>query len=110
HSVRLAEFKGLIFATLSDQAPPLTEFLGEIAEPLADCLGGDGRLTLLGYQKVTYACNWKVYVDQDGYHPPLLHAAFRLLNWQGGKGEILATDHGTRLSSIPPCHTRTTAF
>lgn len=92
--VRLAEHFGLVFATLSAETRPLTEYLGPIGEPLRESLGQDGRLKLLGYQKVIYNCNWKVYVDQDGYHPPLLHAAFRLLNWQGGKGSITATDQG----------------
>ena len=90
--VRVAEHYGLIFVTLHPDTPPLAEYLGPVADPLRDALGGDGRLKLLGYQKVLYNCNWKVYVDQDGYHPPLLHAAFRLLNWQGGKGSITSTD------------------
>ena len=91
-TVRVAEHYGLIFVTLHADTPPLPEYLGSTAEPLRDALGGDGRLKLLGYQKVLYNCNWKIYVDQDGYHPPLLHAAFRLLNWQGGKGSITSTD------------------
>ncbi|MGH7806028.1 MAG: aromatic ring-hydroxylating oxygenase subunit alpha, partial [Candidatus Binatia bacterium] len=91
-SVRVAEHYGLIFVTLHPDTPPLADYLGPVADPLRDALGGDGRLKLLGYQKVVYDCNWKVYVDQDGYHPPLLHAAFRLLNWQGGKGSITSTD------------------
>lgn len=93
-SVRVAEFCGLIFVTLNPDTPPLEDALAPIAPALADCLGGDGRLKLLGYQKVLYNCNWKVYVDQDGYHPPLLHAAFRLINWQGGNGTNTATDDG----------------
>ena len=91
-TVRVAEHYGLIFVTLHPDTPPLADYLGPVADPLRDALGGDGRLKLLGYQKVLYDCNWKVYVDQDGYHPPLLHAAFRLLNWQGGKGSIQSTD------------------
>ncbi|WP_372724950.1 aromatic ring-hydroxylating dioxygenase subunit alpha, partial [Immundisolibacter sp.] len=79
--IRFEIFAGLIFATLDDNAAPLSEQLGEIAEPLRESLGGDGRLKLLGYQKVIYNANWKTYRDQDGYHPPLLHAAFKLLNW-----------------------------
>ena len=48
----------------------------------------DGRLTLLGYQKAVFPTNWKTYFDNDFYHAPLLHAGFRLLNWQGGKGDV----------------------
>ncbi len=83
---RMAMFKGLVFVTLSEATPPLDEFLEEVGPTLADLMGGDGRLRLLGYQKVRYTSNWKSYNDNDGYHAPLLHKAFRLLGWQGGKG------------------------
>ncbi|ANX05264.1 aromatic ring-hydroxylating oxygenase subunit alpha [Immundisolibacter cernigliae] len=92
--IRYEVFAGLVFATLDDHAAPLSEQLGEIAAPLAASLGGDGRLKLLGYQKVMYNANWKTYRDQDGYHPPLLHAAFKMLNWQGGKGECTISENG----------------
>lgn len=91
---RMAEFAGLIFITLSDQTPDIETYLGRVADPLRSLLGGDGRLKLLGYQKVVYDTNWKAYVDNDGYHAPLLHAAFKLLNWQGGKGAQYATERG----------------
>lgn len=92
--LRMAEFLGLIFVTASKDTPSLTEWLGEVANPLTDILCGDGKLKLLGYQKVIYASNWKAYNDNDGYHAPLLHSAFRMLNWQGGKGRQIATDTG----------------
>ncbi|MEL0082296.1 MAG: aromatic ring-hydroxylating dioxygenase subunit alpha [Gammaproteobacteria bacterium] len=88
-------FLGLLFITLDPQnAPPLLDTLGRTAEHLEQTLGGDGRLKLLGYQKVTYNANWKAYRDNDGYHPPLLHAAFRLLNWQGGGGFCAVEKNG----------------
>jgi hypothetical protein len=34
----------------------------------------------MGYQKVTCATNRKEYSDNEGYHAPLLHGAFRLPN------------------------------
>jgi phenylpropionate dioxygenase-like ring-hydroxylating dioxygenase large terminal subunit len=84
---RFDMFKGLIFVTLSAKTEPLDEFLGEeTKKTLAELMAGDGRLQLLGYQKVRYDCNWKGYADNDGYHAPLLHQAFTLLNWQGGSG------------------------
>ena len=51
-------------------------------------------MRLLGYQKVLFKSNWKAYADNDGYHAPLLHAAFKLLNWQGGQGDQYATENG----------------
>jgi anthranilate 1,2-dioxygenase large subunit len=85
-SVRTEIFKGMIFVTLGEGAPPLAEFLDSVADTLALVMGGDGRLELIGYQKVRYQSNWKSYNDSDGYHAPLLHGAFKVLNWQGGKG------------------------
>ncbi len=95
--LRSGEFCGLIFATCSDAAPELTEFLKGTEDYLGKALGGDGRLTLIGYQKTIYGTNWKEYGDNEGYHPPLLHRAFRLLKWQGGKGSNGVTEHGHKV-------------
>ena len=92
--VRTAEHYGLVFATLNDATPSLADYLSGLEEPLRWGLGGDGRLKLLGYQKVVYESNWKIYMDNDGYHAPLLHAAFRLLKWQGGAGQQVRTPLG----------------
>jgi anthranilate 1,2-dioxygenase large subunit len=89
---RTAFFHGLIFVTLSPDTPPLDEFLGKIKSTLLEVMAGDGRLKLIGYQRVKYKTNWKAYCDNDGYHAPLLHRAFQLLNWQGGKGRQYATE------------------
>jgi anthranilate 1,2-dioxygenase large subunit len=91
--LRTAEFHGLIFATCSKEAPALATYLGETA-PLFEQVLGDGRLNLLGYQKVTFSSNWKEYNDNEGYHAPLLHRAFRMLRWQAGKGIQCATEYG----------------
>ncbi len=88
---RTASFKGLIFVTFSETTPDIDSFLGDIRSTLGEALGEDGRLRLIGYQRVTYRTNWKAYCDNDGYHAPLLHRAFKMLNWQGGKGRQYAT-------------------
>ncbi|MFK5143413.1 hypothetical protein ACI4A9_28330, partial [Klebsiella pneumoniae] len=77
---RFDSFYGLFFVTLSAETESLPEFLGDSQNTLRELLGGDGRLKLLGYQKVRYDSNWKSYTDNDGYHAPLLHQAFKLLN------------------------------
>jgi phenylpropionate dioxygenase-like ring-hydroxylating dioxygenase large terminal subunit len=91
--VRSDELRGLIFATLDPAAPELETYLGETAAFISEALG-DGRLVLSGYQKVFFDTNWKEYNDQEGYHAPLLHRAFRLLKWQGGIGERRVTKYG----------------
>ncbi|GGC44321.1 aromatic oxygenase [Novosphingobium marinum] len=99
---------GLIFVTLSAETEPLDDFLQEARESLMGIMGGDGRLKLIGYQRVRYLTNWKAYGDNDGYHPPLLHQAFSMLNWQGGEGRQYATSSrghyciDTELTTPPP--------
>lgn len=88
---RMDIFCGLIFVTFSNKAPELNDFLDGCNDTLAAALGGNERLKLLGYQKVRYRTNWKAYNDNDGYHGALLHTAFRMLNFQGGKGRQYAT-------------------
>ena len=77
------EFLGLIFATFDAASPTLDSYLGDVRPYLETALHEDGRLNLLGYQKVVFASNWKEYNDQEGCHAKLLHRAFRLLGWQG---------------------------
>lgn len=93
---RVEEFHGIIFVTLNADAPNLTDFLGTALQPLTNAMRGDGRMIMLGAQRAHFNCNWKYYTDNghDGYHPPLLHKAFALLNWQGGKGHHIETDYG----------------
>jgi phenylpropionate dioxygenase-like ring-hydroxylating dioxygenase large terminal subunit len=95
--LRSGEFCGLIFATCSAEAPELSEFLKGTEDYLPKVLGGDGRLKLIGYQKTIYGTNWKEYGDNEGYHPPLLHRAFRLLRWKGGKGTNGVTEYGHKV-------------
>lgn len=95
--VRLQSVFGLHFATLDPNAPSLADFLSApVIDTIKASLGGDGRLTLLGYQKVMYRTNWKAYMDNDGWHAPMLHTAFRLLDWTARNSTIICTDNGHR--------------
>ncbi|KHK92935.1 aromatic ring-hydroxylating oxygenase subunit alpha [Novosphingobium malaysiense] len=82
---------GLILVCLDDNPPDIDAYLDVGRENIEKTLGHEGGLKLLGYQKVRYACNWKVVMDNDGYHAPLLHTGFRLLGWQAGKGKQFYT-------------------
>ncbi len=95
--LRSGRIYGLILASFSTEGPDLDLFLGEAKVNLRKILSGDGRLKLLGYQKTVYATNWKEYGDNEGYHAPLLHRAFRLLRWQGGNGAQGMTRYGHKL-------------
>ncbi|MCY4452776.1 MAG: aromatic ring-hydroxylating dioxygenase subunit alpha [Immundisolibacterales bacterium] len=93
-----ATFAGIIFASLHDRPAPLQEWLGSIRDALKAAMGEDGRLRLLGYQKVEFEANWKVYIDDEGYHAPLLHRAFRILQWRGGEGSQRRDPNGHRIT------------
>jgi anthranilate 1,2-dioxygenase large subunit len=97
--LRSGEVCGLVFVTLSEETPPLEEYLDDTVEHIARAMGGDGRLRLLGYQKVAFASNWKEYSDNEGYHGPLLHAAFRMLKFAQGQGVQFMTPHAHKVNS-----------
>jgi len=72
--IRVALWEQFVFVSLSDQAPPLPEFLGDLPERVAPL----GLTSLRFFERKTYTlrCNWKVYVDNyldGGYHVPHLH-------------------------------------
>lgn len=94
YQAKLETFYGLHFISLHPQPPEFLKWVGVLAEPTRQTLGHDGRLKLLGYQKVVYQSNWKIYIDNDAFHAPLLHAAFRLLGWAGGSGRQQREDTG----------------
>lgn len=96
--VRSDTIAGVIFACCDPDGPSLRAFLGQAADHFGAALGGDVPLVLLGYQKVVFSANWKEYADNDGYHAPLLHRAFRLLRWQGGGGTQLVSEYGHRVT------------
>ena len=87
---------GLIFVCLGSSPPSIEQYLEGMTDQIAAALGGDGNLILLGYQKVLYRANWKTYADNCNYHAGLLHTAFRLLNWSGGRGTQFANARGQR--------------
>ena len=97
-AARAETFAGLVFVSLHTNPPPLEDWLGTIRPALRAALGGDGRLRLLGYQKVEFAANWKVYIDDEGYHAPLLHRAFQILKWRGGEGTQRRDPNGHRIT------------
>ena len=91
---------GLIFATYSPTVTALRDYLGETTEYIGRVVGGDGRLKLIGYQKVNFSSNWKAYADNEGYHAPLLHTAFRLLQWRGGAGRQIMTKNAHKVIQV----------
>ena len=95
--LRVETFNGLVFATFSDNTPPLKEYLGVVAPHIARVF--DGRpLVGLGYLRQLVKANWKLYFEntKDPYHASLLHlfhATFGLYR-STMKGEIYAEETG----------------
>jgi phenylpropionate dioxygenase-like ring-hydroxylating dioxygenase large terminal subunit len=90
--IPMANVFGLILVSLADNPPDIEGYLDRGMRNIEKQIGHADGLKLLGYQKVSYGCNWKVIMDNDGYHAPLLHTGFRLLGWQSGRGEQFLSD------------------
>lgn len=71
--LRVHEWQGLVFVTLSDEVPAFDEVFASIVERIAPI-----NLSSMRFERrKTYDidCNWKVYVDNflEGYHLPHVH-------------------------------------
>jgi phenylpropionate dioxygenase-like ring-hydroxylating dioxygenase large terminal subunit len=88
--LRVETLSGLVFATFSDDTPPLKEFLGpRMVAHIARMFRRPVRI--LGTYSQYMKNNWKLYIEnvKDSYHASLLHlffTTFRLnrLTMQGG--------------------------
>jgi phenylpropionate dioxygenase-like ring-hydroxylating dioxygenase large terminal subunit len=84
---RADSYKGWIFATLDETAPPLQEYLGPVGRMGIDQMTARGdTLQVMGIQKWTIPCNWKFAVDNvwDYYHASITHSSSGMAGWRGG--------------------------
>lgn len=72
--LRVEEYKGLLFATFSDRAPPLPDYLGPQMRPWIDRVFHK-PIVFLGCTRQYSKSNWKLYFEnvKDPYHASLLH-------------------------------------
>lgn len=89
---RTTSYKGLVFATWDASAPPLLEYLGDMAWCLDLSLdNSDGGSELLrGVQKAILPCNWKYPCDNnggDGYHNATTHRGSDMVRTQFETGD-----------------------
>jgi phenylpropionate dioxygenase-like ring-hydroxylating dioxygenase large terminal subunit len=100
--LRTATLCGLVFASLSDQAPPIEQYLGEeVRGRLARVLRKPAQV--LGRFVQTLPNNWKLYIEnvKDTYHASLLHAffsTFRITRLTQGGGVLVSPDGGHHAS------------
>src|SRR5258706_9626775 len=75
--LRVEALSGLLFATFSDAAPSLEDYLGPEMVGLTRRTVGK-KMTILGRYSQMMDNNWKLYAEntRDTYHPSLLHAFF----------------------------------
>jgi anthranilate 1,2-dioxygenase large subunit len=79
--LRVDSYCGLIFATFSDRAPSLYDYLGSAMRPGLERLFHE-PVDYLGCVHQYSKSNWKLYNDnvRDPYHAHLLHAFFSTFN------------------------------
>lgn len=74
--LRVETLCGLVFATFSEETPPLHEWLGEVATGIRRVL--NKPLKVLGYDTQRIHANWKAYHEnpRDSYHANILHTFY----------------------------------
>lgn len=92
HRARVAEYKGLYFATFDEEAPSLDDYLGDFRWYLDVILDNDpeGTEFLDGSIKWEMKCNWKIPAENfvgDSYHAAWTHnsGAVAMLGMPVGK-------------------------
>ena len=100
--LRTTTLGGLVFATLSDETPPIEQYLG------AEILGRVQRvlnrpIKVMGRFVQALPNNWKLYVEnvKDTYHASLLHlffGTFRITRLTQGGGVLVSPDGGHHAS------------
>jgi len=81
--LRVATFGGLVFASFSEAAPPIEDWLGPHSRSQIERLLVQRKPKVLGYLRQRIPGNWKLYNEnvRDPYHGSLLHlfqVSFRL--------------------------------
>ncbi len=96
--LRVAVLHGLVFATFSDAAEPLEDYLGPNVMPWVERIFKGRQLTLLGYNRQRIPGNWKLMMEniKDPYHPGLLHTWFVTFGlWRADQKSRMVMDaHG----------------
>ncbi len=77
-AAQVESYLGFVFATLSAEAPPLADYLGDVGRTGLGMVAAHGDVIVLdGIQKNVIDCNWKIAVDNlfDWYHVMYSHAS-----------------------------------
>jgi len=101
--LRIAIFCGLVFGSLSDEVPPIEEYLGdEIARRIARVLCKP--IVVIGRFTQSLPNNWKLYFEnvKDTYHASLLHMFFTTfkINRLSQRGGLVVSESGGNHASF----------
>lgn len=95
--LRVESYRGLVFATFSDRAPLLYDYVGSQMRQGIDRIFHK-PIVYLGCTRQYSKSNWKLYSEnvRDPYHASLLHAFLSTfnLNRVGMRFEIVSSDNG----------------
>ncbi len=74
---RVESYRGFIFGTLNQDAPPLAEYLGGVRKPIDEWIDRHpgGKVLVTEANRLKYKGNWKLAYDNaaDGYHVVFSH-------------------------------------
>jgi anthranilate 1,2-dioxygenase large subunit/terephthalate 1,2-dioxygenase oxygenase component alpha subunit len=101
--LRTATFCGLVFGSLSDDVPPIEEYLGdEIAAKIKRVL--NRKVEVIGRFTQALPNNWKLYFEnvKDTYHASLLHTFFTTfrINRLSQRGGLVISPNGGNHASF----------
>jgi len=101
--LRIAIFAGLVFGSLSDDVPPIEEYLGdEIAGKIRRVL--HKPVAVIGRFTQSLPNNWKLYFEnvKDTYHASLLHTFFTTfrINRLSQRGGLVISPNGGNHASF----------
>ncbi len=101
--LRVAEYCGLVWGSLSEDAPPLETHMGELISGRMRRVLGNRQLEVLGTTSQVLHNNWKLYVEntKDTYHASLLHSffsTFKILRLTAQGGIHVSDDGGNHAS------------
>jgi len=96
--LRVAVLHGMVFATFSERAESLEDYLGPRLMPWLDRIFKGRKLVLLGTNRQRIPGNWKLMMEniKDPYHPGLLHTWFVTFGlWRADqKSRMVMDTHG----------------
>ena len=97
-TAQISSYRGLVFATWDANAPPLLDYLGDMAWYLDVVLDNRGGGTeAIGPTKNKSPFNWKLPSDNNGgdaYHTLITHSASAMALSEGGGGSTSAAYSG----------------